>query len=363
MNIELYSVRGFTGSALKTKMEEALASHHMPYTIMEINHVDQFIKAGLASVPAFKIGEKIFQHPHDGDLNETVNMVMHYILSENVNSILVAVDFTEESNHAIAYAKMIAQHLGYGMTLAHVHQTLYDPISGGALDVQFLQDANTRLEEMVSELNLDHAAHGINVHVNAHLEVGEAASSLIELLDHGKYELMIMATKATDNALRRFLGTVSSEVSRLSHKPVVVIPPNAEIRFPGKLVVGFSEELFLDGTLEYILSFGVKHKVIFDFVHVTKDPQNFEVLKGKLYEKLMLRRDLLGGFNIRSLHEDDRKVHEILFAYATDARAGMVILVSHHRGFMENLRHTSVTRKALLHPEIPLMIVHQPGNK
>jgi nucleotide-binding universal stress UspA family protein len=359
MNIELYSIRGFTGSALKEKLEQALASHHMPYTITEIFHVDQFIKAGLASVPAFKIGDKIIQHPHDGDVNETVSMVINYILSENVNSILVAVDFSEESNHAIAYARMMAQQLGYGLTLAHVHQTLYDPISAGALDVQILQDANKRLEDMVETLNLEHAAKGINVHVNASLEVGEAASSLVGLLDHGKFELMIMATKATDNAMRRFFGTVSSEVSRQSHKPVVVVPPKAEVKFPGKMIVGFTEELILNGALEYILNFGAKHNVFFDFVHVTDDRKHFEILKGKLYEKLVLNRNLLCGFNIRALEDDEKKIHEVLFKYAADVRAGMVILVSHHRGFIDNLRHSSVTRKALHHPDIPLMIIHQ----
>ena len=70
MNIELYSIRGFTGNALKKKLEQVLAAHHMPYTIIEINHVDQFIKAGLASVPAFRIGNKVIQHPHEGDVDE-----------------------------------------------------------------------------------------------------------------------------------------------------------------------------------------------------------------------------------------------------------------------------------------------------
>ena len=363
MNIELYSIRGFTASALKEKLEQALASHHMAYTITEINHVDQFIKAGLASVPAFKIGDKVIQHPHDGAIDETVSMVIHYLLSEHVNSILVAVDFSEESNNAIAYARMMAQQLGFGLTLAHVHQTLYDPISAGALDIQFLHDANKRLENMVEVLNHEHAAKGINVHVSAHLEVGEAASSLISLLDHGKFELMIMATRATDNAMRRFFGTVSSEVSRLSHKPVVVVPPTAEIKFPGKMVVGFSEDLIIDGVLEYILTFGAKHNVFFDFVHVTSDQKQFEILKQKLYEKLVLNRNLLCGFNIRSLDDEGKKIHEVLFKYAAEARAGMVIFVSHHRKFLDNLRHTSVTRKALQHPDIPLMIIHQPEVK
>jgi nucleotide-binding universal stress UspA family protein len=302
----------------------------------------------------------VIQHPHDGDIDETVGLVIHYLLSEKVNSILVAVDFSDDSDRAMAYGRMMAQHLGYGLTLAHVHQTMYDPISAGSLDIQFLNDANHRLEEMVDHLNHEHVEKGLNVHVSAHMEVGEAATSLIDLLDHGKFELMIMATRATDNAMRRFFGTVSSEVSRRSHKPVIVVPPNAEIKFPGKIVVGFTEDLIKDGVLAYILAFGAKHNVFFDFVHVTDDFKEFENLKKKLYEKLMLHRDLLCGFNIRAVDENGKKIHEVIFDYAVEARAGMVILVSHHRSFLDQFRHPSVTRKALHHPVLPLMIIHYP---
>lgn len=358
MNIELYSIRGFTGSALKQKLEEALAAHQMPYTLVEINQVDQFIKAGLASVPAFMIGNKVIQHPHDGDVDETVAKVMAFIQGQNVRSILVPLDFTEESKHAVEYARMMARHLGYGLTLAHIHQTLYDPISAGALDIQFLQDTNKRLMDLVDTLNSEHAAKGIHVPVNAHLEVGEASSSLIELLDHGQYELMVMATKATDNAFRRFFGSVSSEVSRRSHKPVIVVPPQAEVRFPDRMIVGFTEELLLEGVLENVLAFGSGQKAIFDFVHVTDDPLHFEALSQQLSEKLSVNRHLLFDFNIKSMQDEEMKIHELLFRYAAEVRAGMVILVSHHRSFLDNMTHSSVTRKALLLPSVPLMVIH-----
>jgi nucleotide-binding universal stress UspA family protein len=361
MNIELYSVKGFTGSALRNKLAESLERHHMPYTITEINHVDQFIKAGLASVPAFKIGEKIIQHPHDGVPDETVEKVMEYILGENINTILVPVDFTEESTHAIDYARMMARHLNMGITLAHIHQTLYDPISAGAMDLQFLQESNKRLLALADKLNQEHESKGIKVPVMAHLEVGEATTSLIGLLDHGQYDMMIMGTKASDNAIRRLFGTISSEVSRHSKKPVMVVPPQAEIKFPGKMIVGFTEELMLNGSLEYILNFGAKNNVFFDFVQITDDHGKFNTLKNKLYERLVINRQLLCGFNIRSLNEEEHKIHELLFEYAREVRAGMIILVSHHRSFLENITHSSVTKKALQHPPVPLMILHHGG--
>ncbi len=216
---------------------------------------------------------------------------------------------------------------------------------------------------MVDKLNAEHATKGINVHVTAHLEVGETMSSLIELLERGRFELMVMATKATDNAIRRLFGTVSSGVSRHSNKPVIVVPPQTEIKFPGKVVVGFTEELLTEGTLEYILSFGSKYSVFFDFVNVTDDQHQFDALKSRLYEKLAINRPQLTGFNIRSIQPGEVKINEVLFKYAVEARASMVILISHHRTFMENITHSSVTKKALQNPSVPLMIIHTPVSK
>jgi nucleotide-binding universal stress UspA family protein len=126
------------------------------------------------------------------------------------------------------------------------------------------------------------------------------------------------------------------------------------------VVVGFTEELMAEGTLEYILSFGSKDNVFYDFIHVMDDQHQFDVLKSKLYEKLAINRPQLTGFNIRCIHPGEMKIHESIFKYAEEVRATMVILISHHRTFMENITHASVTKKALQNPSVPLMIIHTP---
>ncbi len=361
MNIELYSVKGYTGSALKQKLEDALDILHLPYRVSEIHHVDQFIKAGLASVPAVKIGDKVFQHPHDGLPEETVQKVVEYLQNEYSNDILIPVDFTEVSTRALEYGVMMAHHLGMGVTLAHVHQTVYDPISAGALDVEILKDAQQRLTDLADRLTREHEAKGLRIPVTAHLEVGEPAGSLLEILNHGRYQMMIMGTQATDNVIRSILGTVSSEVSRMGSKPVIVVPPQTVVRFPGKMVVGFTEELILNGVLEYLLEIGSRNHVFFDFVHITNDLQAFQTLKARLYEKLVVHRELLCGFNIRSHEDVEHGIHNILFGYAHEVRAGLVVLITQQRGFFEGLFHTSVTKNALRQPEIPVMVMHCPS--
>jgi nucleotide-binding universal stress UspA family protein len=211
---------------------------------------------------------------------------------------------------------------------------------------------------LAESLNAENEVKGIKVPVDSLVEIGETVSGLSELLDNGPYEMLIMATKAMDTLPRRLFGTISADVSRKSDKPGLVVPPKVRIKFPGKMIVGFTEELLLNGALEYILNFGAKNNVFFDFVHIAEQEDEFISLKSRLYEKLVTNRQLLCGFNIRMLDQEHQTVHELLFDYAHEVRAGLVLFVSHHRSFIENLTHSSVAKKALLHPQIPVMVVH-----
>lgn len=358
MNIEVYSVKGFSGSLLKSKLEAALEKNRLIYSVSLINNVDQFIEAGLSSVPALKIGNKIIEHPSDQAFDDMVQKAVDFILEEKINSILVPVDFSQESIHGLHYAKMMAGSLGLGITIVHVHYPIYDPVSSVALNVHLVRQNENQLDALAAKLMEADPHDGFHVHVSTHVEEGAIAGSLTDLLENEKYEMMIMGTKGIDSGVRRLFGSISSAVSRHSHKPVIVVPPHAELKFPGKIVIGFAEELVLNNTLEFILSFGEKNHVFFDFVHISDDQKGFRKLKDKLYEKLMTKRDLLCGFNIRPVSGQQQQIHEVLFEYARDVHAGMILLVTKHRNFIESLRHKSVTKKALQQTTIPLMIVH-----
>lgn len=358
MYIEVYSVKGFSGNLLKIKLEEALERNKLAYPVRLINDVDQFIDAGLSSVPALRIGNKIIEQPTDNAMDEMIQAAVQFLMEEKSKSILVPVDFSPESIHALYYAKMMAGYLGLGVTIVHVHYPIYDPVSSVSLNVHLLKQNEKQLQELASRVMGEDQHSGIPVHISIHLEEGVVESSLTELLGNDKYEMIVMGTKGVDTGLRRIFGTVSSSVSRHSIKPVIVVPPHAELKFPGKVIIGFTEELIIDDTLKSILTFGEKNNVFFDFVHISDDHKNFSKLKDKLYEKLMTQRDLLCGFNIRSLSDDHQQIHEVLFDYAHEVHAGMILLFTKHRNFVENLGHKSVTKKALQQSTIPIMIVH-----
>jgi len=80
--IEIFGIKGNQSSLLKNKLEEALYQYQLPYQVKANYNVDEFIRAGLSSVPALKAGDKIIEHYHQDSLDETVQKVIDYIQVE-----------------------------------------------------------------------------------------------------------------------------------------------------------------------------------------------------------------------------------------------------------------------------------------
>ena len=80
MHIDIYSVKGTIGEALKDRLSRALAALHVENEIEEINSVERFVRDGIPSIPAIQIGQKVFLHGTSATVDETVSRVMEYVM-------------------------------------------------------------------------------------------------------------------------------------------------------------------------------------------------------------------------------------------------------------------------------------------
>ncbi|MGB4848200.1 MAG: universal stress protein, partial [Saprospiraceae bacterium] len=254
--------------------------------------------------------------------------------------ILVPVDFTQESVHALRYARMLATHMGMGITVAYIHQPLFDAVTDSAFDVDMMNRNRERLEEMMIEVGWGQGKAGKHVPVDTHFDTGDIKSQLSHLLENDKYEFVVMSTKAEDSMIKRVFGSVSLKISRSVSKPVIVIPPGAPVKFPEKIVVGLTEELLHENALTYILDLVSHHHMTADFIFATNDDKQFTFLKDSLNEKLILLHKEIKGINIKSVPYVGEAIHEAIAEYASKVHAGLLVLVTKHRNFIEGLGHT-----------------------
>lgn len=357
MQIELYCVKGFTGSALKDRLEHALIEDQIDSVINEVNSVDEFVRAGIYSVPAIRVGEKIFLHPQNGKIDETIDQVMEFINKGSSPSILVPVDFSPESLHAVEYATMMAEALQLGLTLTHIHFPVYDPISGGASDVLLQKENTLQLHSLADQVRRDFKSRSVNLQVEVHLESGDPTNNLIQLSMSEHFRLIIMATKGKDTAFRRLFSTITARVGRHSHKPVLIVPPAGEVSYPKNWLVGFDQTFVDKGSITLLEEFMREEVQGVRFLHVnaSKKIMDEEVLS-VFCNKIRASTDKKINLKCDSLTVLGPPVDEVLLQQAKERKADLIILFSQQRSFIESLQHSSVIRRVIHQPPLPVLI-------
>lgn len=272
--------------------------------------------------------------------------------------LLVPVDFTPESIHALHYAHLVATQLNVGITVAHIHQSLFDPVTGSAFDDEVMKNNRDRLQEMLLEVGWDQFRSGNHIPVNTHFDEGDVASHVIHLVEDPSYKLVVMSSHPESSFVKRVFGSVSTSVGRESAKPVIVVPHRSPLKFPEKIVVGLSEDLLQDDPLTFLLEFAAGDQAFIEFVHVTNDVDAYQILKGNLVDKLTGFHKPAESYNITSVPVITGATDEDLVDYAIRKKADILVLATHHRNFIDSLGHRSVTKKILSQPVLPVMILH-----
>jgi nucleotide-binding universal stress UspA family protein len=151
-------------------------------------------------------------------------------MSVDIQTILVATDFSTASEAATTYAFQLARSLGARVTLLHVvpesdvegmvtlRGHLQSCISREALIQTFYTEAETRLAALV-----DHAkAHDL---VQERLIVtGQPASEIVSWAIAKRVQMILVGTHGRSGLDRVLLGSVAEHVLRLASCAVLVVP-------------------------------------------------------------------------------------------------------------------------------------------
>ena len=142
---------------------------------------------------------------------------------EGVPQILVPHDFSEASAAAVRRAAAWAKTLGAEITLLHVVEPVVYP-EFYSVDV-LSDDLMERLVER-SERALGAAADDIlgDVKARSAVEVGRAASTIVDYADPERFDLVIMATRGLSGLEHVLLGSVAESVLRRCRVPMLAVP-------------------------------------------------------------------------------------------------------------------------------------------
>jgi universal stress protein A len=142
-----------------------------------------------------------------------------------LNSVMVAVDFSETSKNALAYGKNLARAFGGRLHVLHVA----DVISTSA--AQFYPEGPGDPEAKAVELGTRQLrthliAEGV---IDARAEVRVAPDPAEEIVDYAKEihaDVIVVGTHGRTGVSRLIMGSVAEHVVRTSPCPVLVVRPS-----------------------------------------------------------------------------------------------------------------------------------------
>ena len=143
-----------------------------------------------------------------------------------IDRILCPVDFSEASQHAIAYALAIGRWSGAAVSALHVCDPMFVPatsVAGARGDDVDVEMARRR----AATASLVECAGAHDVKVDVAVEAGDPARQILEHADRHAASLIVMGTHGLSGFERLILGSVAEKVLRKARGPVLTVPPRA----------------------------------------------------------------------------------------------------------------------------------------
>lgn len=143
-----------------------------------------------------------------------------------LETIVVATDFSEAANHAVAVAVEYAKHFESELILVHAYRVdipVASPLTGGGYILpdgfyeQLSSQAKTHVEQAASEIAADDVA-AVGIAVDQ-----PAASAIIETAEERKADLIVMGTRGLTGIKHVALGSVADRVVRMAPCPVLTV--------------------------------------------------------------------------------------------------------------------------------------------
>ncbi len=359
--LELLGIVAAKDRELKNNLLKALQQLGLDIPVEEVREIDRLLAYGISGIPALILdGRVLFQQvvPSVEDLQLVLGILLNHPVHQlNIRHIVVPTDFSETAQNAYQYALDLARFVGAKVRLVHIHQTGTD--IGSALLFDGVSEELHYKQELLESWSLS-GAQKVRVEKEQTLEVvpeminGFVIDELRALSRRKETDLIVMGATGENKLLGRFLGGISSEVARKAFCPVLLVPRNSKFEPYTKVVYACNYQANEREILHRVVRLVERFKSELHLVHiVTGKEQAFKAQDLSAGSLQVLKLSAL--FLSRVANPD---VLSGLIEYTDDQEAGLMVMNTVHRPFLEDTFRHNLTRDMAFHTHVPLLIMH-----
>ena len=139
---------------------------------------------------------------------------------KKLQNVAVAYDFSEVGDAMLRYAKEFLKPFGSKISLIHVEEEIEIPILE-KLGINLLPQIREKKAEKLQQIKEEFEKEGLSCEV-VYIEEREPAEGVIEVLQKGDFDMVMVANKGLSGLKRIMMGSVSLDILRKAHIPVFV---------------------------------------------------------------------------------------------------------------------------------------------
>ncbi|MDR6803996.1 nucleotide-binding universal stress UspA family protein [Dyadobacter sp. BE34] len=281
-----------------------------------------------------------------------------------MRSILIAIDFSENAERALAAAKLIAEKDATELLILHAYQPYIADVNvtpgnvmpgiGGAdflaMTSELEQEFHKRLDEYAARL----VAEGYNA--KTIWTIGTVQSAIEEAINDHVPDMIVIGRTGTGGFLDKLIGSSATHIALNSPCPVLVVPPQTEPTKFKKVVYATQFEYEENNILREVFVLMNHLGADLTLLKINSDTQP-DIQPDNQYIT-----EIKSHFTIREgqiVIREAKHVLDGIEAYCDEVQADLLIMSTRERSFIEEyLINPSITRKLVVDTHVPLLVFH-----
>lgn len=266
-----------------------------------------------------------------------------------MKTILVPTDFSAAADNAVEYAAHLSRDINASILLLHVyHMPMIDAMAPNLVvaydDLQKLHEK--KLKSKAHELEKKH-----HIRVKHLAKMGFAVDEIIK--EEENADLIVMGMRGAGAFSETVFGSISTDTMRKTHKPILVIPQNAEYQGLKHVVFACDYDSKTNlTTLDYLKDLVSSFRSKIYVVNVIKKEEVLSFEKAvtgiKLENKL---NDVEHSYSFLENNDLVKEVND----FAHNHNADMIAIIPHRHNLVERLFNKSNSKKMAFHTDLPLL--------
>jgi nucleotide-binding universal stress UspA family protein len=274
-----------------------------------------------------------------------------------MKKILFPTDFSENAVHASKYASMLTRTFGANIVLLNVYsQPTFSeyprPFPQASFDISLKNMAERNLEDFT--ITFAKNSHLAAERITQMVEFGDAATGILETAKMIHADFIVMGTKGAANMLDRWLGTTAQKVMEDAPCPVWIIPQEACLDYPSKIMYAADFKENETEAMRKVLAFSEPMGANCKVVHI-KDYFESEIVEDV--------QKTIGDLKAEFIHEDvsfkelnRHNVVDALEKHILNYKPDVLILAKHKKSIFGTIFDTSITKHFVQEGRLPMLI-------